>query len=101
MFSKYGPIPASFSFIFILFLFQQQYSFNFNMKKHKWCASDSNPGPQDGKRRQNHKAMAAAPKLFRSFALRKSHRLRLIKTMYKAKNGLRDKQHNGEAKEKR
>ena len=25
----------------------------------RWCAWDSNPGPQDGRRRQNHGAMAA------------------------------------------
>ena len=29
------------------------------MKKHRWCAWDSNPGPQDGRRRRNHRAMAA------------------------------------------
>ena len=29
-------------------------------KKHRWCAWDSNLGPQNGRRRQNHWAMAAA-----------------------------------------
>ena len=29
------------------------------MKKRRWCAWDSNTGPQDGRRRQNHGAMAA------------------------------------------
>ena len=28
-------------------------------KKRRWCAWDSNLGPQNGKRRQNHGAMAA------------------------------------------
>ena len=27
-------------------------------KKLKWCAWDSNPGPQDGRLRRNHGAMA-------------------------------------------
>ena len=35
------------------------YNFNTNWKKHWWCARDLNPGPQDGKHRQNHGAMAA------------------------------------------
>ena len=30
-----------------------------NEKKCRWRAWDSNPGPQDGKRRQKHGAMAA------------------------------------------
>ena len=30
-------------------------------KKQWWCAWDSNLGPQDGRRRQNHGAMAATP----------------------------------------
>ena len=28
--------------------------------KNRWCVWDSNPGPQDGRRRLNHGAMAAA-----------------------------------------
>ena len=28
-------------------------------KKHRWCAWDLNPGPQDGRHRRNHGAMAA------------------------------------------
>ena len=28
-------------------------------KNHRWCAWDSNPGPQDGGRRRNYGAMAA------------------------------------------
>ena len=30
------------------------------MKKRRWCAWDSNPGPQDGSRIQNHVTMTAA-----------------------------------------
>ena len=30
----------------------------FLKKKHRWCAWDTNPGPQDGRRRRNHGAMA-------------------------------------------
>ena len=54
---------ASFSFIFVHFSFQYQlYSFNnTNWKKHRWCAWDSSPGPQDCRHRRNHGAMAAAP----------------------------------------
>ena len=48
-----GPIPAS----FCLFLFFSRYNFNTNWKKHRWCAWDSNPGPQDGRCRRNHGAI--------------------------------------------
>ena len=58
VFSK-GPILAS----FCLFSFFSHYNFNTNWKKHRWCAWDSNPGPQDGRRRRNHGAMAATVKL--------------------------------------
>ena len=58
-FSKNGPIPAS----FCLFSFFSCYNFNTNWKKHRLCAWDSNPGPQDGRRRQNHGVMAATHKL--------------------------------------
>ena len=51
---KNGPI---FLFIFVLFSLQFQYK----LKKHRWCAWDSNPGPQDGRRRRNHGAMVATP----------------------------------------
>ena len=43
-----------FLFTFVLFSLQFQYK----LKKHRWCAWDSNPWPQDGRRRQNHGAMA-------------------------------------------
>ena len=55
-FLKNGPIPASFCF-FPLF---SHYNFNnTNWKTRRWCAWDLNPGPQDGRRRWNHGAMAA------------------------------------------
>ena len=47
--------PGLFLFIFVLFSLQIQYK----LKKHRWCAWDSNPGLQDGRRRRNHGAMAA------------------------------------------
>ena len=51
-----GPILAS----FCLFLLFSHYNFkNTNWKKHRWCAWDLNPGPQDGRHRWNHGAMAA------------------------------------------
>ena len=49
--------------LFCLFSFFSHYNFNTNWKKHRWCAWDSNPGPQDGRRRQNQGAMAATPSL--------------------------------------
>ena len=45
--------------LFCLFLFLSRCNFNTNWKKHRWCATDSNLGPQDGRRRRNHGAMAA------------------------------------------
>ena len=54
--------------LFRLFSFFSSYNFNnTNWKKHWWCAWDSNPGPQYGRRRQNHGSMAAT--LFCLFAL--------------------------------
>ena len=50
-FLKNGPIPAS----FCLFSFFSCYNFNTNWKKHRWCAWDLNPGPQDGRRRLFYK----------------------------------------------
>ena len=47
--------------LFCLFSFFSRYNFNINWKKRRWCAWDSNPGPQDGRRRWNHGAMAATP----------------------------------------
>ena len=38
------------------------YNFNYtNWKKHRWCAWDLNPWPQDGRCRRYHGAMASAP----------------------------------------
>ena len=46
--------------LFCLFSLFSWYNFNnTNWKKHRWCAWDSNPGLQDGRRRRNHRAMAA------------------------------------------
>ena len=42
--------PGLFLFIFVLFWLQ----FQFKLKKARWCAWDSNPGPQDGRRWRNH-----------------------------------------------
>ena len=58
--------------LFCLFSFFSRYNFNTNWKKRRWCAWDSNPGPQDGRRRRNHGAMAAthkptSPKKSRNF----------------------------------
>ena len=48
---KSGPIPAS----FCLFSLFSQYNFNNTYwKKRRWCGWDLNPGPQDGRRRQNY-----------------------------------------------
>ena len=45
------PKPAS----FCLFPSCSQYNDKyFIIKKHRWCAWDSNQGPQDGRRRQIH-----------------------------------------------
>ena len=51
-FLKNGQIPASFLFIFVLFSLH----FQNKLKKHRWCAWDSNPEPQDGRHRRNHGA---------------------------------------------
>ena len=56
LFLKYGAIPDAFSFIFLFFSFQQQLQLE---KKCRWCAFDSNLGPQESRRRQNHGAMVA------------------------------------------
>ena len=45
--------------LFCLFSLFSRNNFNTNWKKLRWCAWDSNPGPQDGRRRRNHGAMAA------------------------------------------
>ena len=55
MFFKWAN-PGLFLFIFVLSRFNFK---NTNWKKLRWCALDSNPLPQVGRRRQNHGAMAA------------------------------------------
>ena len=71
---KNGPIPAS----FCLFSSCSHYNFNItNWKKCRWCARDLNPGPQDGRRRRNHGAMAAVtlpPFIFNTFSIIPSKR---------------------------
>ena len=52
-----GPIPASL-FVYCCY-FLGTISIIQIVKKGSWCTWDSNPGPQDGRRRQNHGAMAA------------------------------------------
>ena len=44
--------------LFCLFSSFSCYNFNTNWKKHRWWALDSNLGLQDGRRRENHGAMA-------------------------------------------
>ena len=51
-----GPIPASFC---LFSLFSQSNFNNKNWKKCRSCARDLNPGPQEGRCRRNHGAMAA------------------------------------------
>ena len=57
--------PGLFLFIFVLFTFQFKWQIynlnNINWNKHRWCAWDSNPGWQDGRRRKIHWAIAAPP----------------------------------------
>ena len=57
-FLKSGPIPASFSVYFRLFNMLQ-----FKLKKRRWCAWESNPGRQDGRRERIHWATAAPLKI--------------------------------------
>ena len=48
-------------FVFVLFSFQYQLQFQqHKWIKRSWCAWDSNWAAQDGRRRQNHGAMASA-----------------------------------------
>ena len=47
--------------LFVYFSFFSGYNFNnTNWKKYRRCAWDSNPGPKDGRHRQNHGAMPAS-----------------------------------------
>ena len=46
--------------LFCLFSYFSHYNFNkTNLKKHRWCGWDSNPWPQEGRRTQFHRAVAA------------------------------------------
>ena len=57
-FKKIWAEPGLF-FICILSRYNDKYSTkDYKWKKHRWCAGDSNPGPQDGRCRRIHRAMA-------------------------------------------
>ena len=59
--------------LFCLFSSFSHYNFNnTKLKKHIWWAWDSNPGPQDGRRR-NHGALASAQRFRLLFADNKSY----------------------------
>ena len=45
--------PYLFIYVYLSLQFHQ-----YKLKKHRWCAWDSNPRPQDGRQRLNHGAMA-------------------------------------------
>ena len=59
-FKKMGQSRPLFLFIFV---FSTSYNLNSNWKKRRWCAWDSNPGWQDGRRERIHWA-TAAPQIF-------------------------------------
>ena len=75
-FLKNGPIPDS----FCLFLSFTLYNFNRNWKKHRWCTWDLNPGPQDGRHRQNHGAVAATRLKMFVFQMKNKNQSTLIST---------------------
>ena len=56
------PNPGLLFVYFCPFLIAQNvYNFNnTNWIKQRWCCRDSNPWPQDGRRRRNHQAMSTA-----------------------------------------
>ena len=55
-FKKMGQSRPLFLFIFVF-----STCYNLNWKKHRWCAWESNPGRQDGRRERIHWATAAPP----------------------------------------
>ena len=57
LFFKIGQSRPLFLFIFV---FSTCYNINSNWKKHRWCAWDSNPGWQDGRRERTHWATLLA-----------------------------------------
>ena len=59
---KMGQIPSSFCLFSSFCSLQFQH---YKFKKHRWCAWDSNLWSQDGRRRLNHGAIAAAPIFYR------------------------------------
>ena len=57
-FKKMGQFRPLFLFIFV-FSTRHNLNSNLNWKKHRWCAWESNPGWQDGRRERIHWATAA------------------------------------------
>ena len=64
-----STIIKVFRHLFWLFSFFSQQNSNTNWKKHRCCAWDSNPGPQDGRHRRIHWAIAADHQCFFLFFL--------------------------------
>ena len=93
-FQKNGPIPAP----FCLFLSFSRYNFNnTNWKKHRWCAWNSNPGPQDGRCRRNHRATATAHmKVFLWDELLGKNQIKLVQRRWIIKSVVNYKQRDGE-----
>ena len=59
-----GQSRPLYLFIFVLFTFKFNWQiYSLKLKKHRWCAWDSNPGRQDGRRRRIHWAMVAPLKV--------------------------------------
>ena len=61
-----GPNPASFCLFSTFSQHNDKYNTKFDYKKHRWCAWESNPGPQDGRHRWIHWAIAV-PKRSNSY----------------------------------
>ena len=81
-FLKMGQSRPLFQFIFVFSIWYNLNS-NFNWKKRRWCAWDSNPGRQDGRRKWIHWAMAAPLYLFIFVFLNKHHYNYYNKYMWK------------------
>ena len=76
-----------------LFVYFRSFLITISIQIEKWCAWDSNPGLQDGRRRRNHGAMAATqvghftvPKHFCLY-LDHSLKLHLIVYLFLRKSG--------------
>ena len=67
---SFFKLCSSSSLIFVFFSFQQQIQYQFQqfkLKKHRLYAWNLNPGPQNGRRRRNHRAMAATQHIQNQF----------------------------------